>query len=241
MVPQTTVQQAITGTYLRATRKSVGLDIASTKGAQVLGLLNFFSQDWAQDSNTDWHSLRQTFTLASVVSATDTYSFSSLTTLNHISRQEGDFVRIYHTDGVTESDYTIVDISMLYNDGPTLNSTGMAVANAIGTCAISGTNIIFERAFLSTDPQFGGTIKLPGYKNVPILTANTDIIQVDDPQWLIVRCAAEYVLNDVTRVAHYAPLKDEADQKYDDMRMANEAQITGIYTGGWAPLGMTWS
>lgn len=240
MIPSVTVAQAIANVYQRATRKVATLDISTGKGQQILGLLNFFQIDWANDSNTDWHSLRQIFTLPAVVTATDTFSLSTLTTLSHLSRQEGDFVRVYHTDGVGESDYTIVDAQTLYNDGHQLNSIGQNVANANGTCAMVGTNLVFDRPFLATDPQIGGTIKLPGYKNVNTLAATTDIIQCDDPQWLEVRCAAEFVLNDVTRVQNYPTLKNEADSKYEDMIQANESQVDKVYQGGWALLGQTW-
>lgn len=240
MVPNVTVTQAIAGVYLKSTRKAVPPAITDNKGAIILALLNFFSVDWANDSGTDWHSMRQIFVLPGTVTATDTFSVSTLTTLNHLSRQEGDFVRIYHANGVDESDYTIVDAASLYNDGPARSGGGMSVANARGTCAMVGTNLVFDRPFVSTDPQIGGTVRLPGYANVNNLALGTDIIQVDDPQWLMVRCAADYVLNDVTRIQNYNTLKDEADQKYQDMRRNNESQIDTAYTGGWSLMGQTW-
>jgi hypothetical protein len=236
-----TAQQAANFIYLRATRKSVTVDLTQGKGAQILSLMDFFQTDWAGAPGVNWHSLRSTFTLPATVTATNSFSLSTLTTLNHISQQEGDFVRIYGTNGTSEYDYTVVDAATLYDDGPQLNGGGASVPNAIGTCAQVGTNLVFDQAFTATSAQFGGTIKLPGYLNANTIAAAADVIQVDDPQWLIVRVAAEYVLNDTTRVAHYAPLKDEADAKWNDMVAANNSQRNAVYTGGFSPLGQTWS
>lgn len=226
-----TTQQVITDTYLLATGKATGLDITSTKGVKILALLNYFVQEWANEKGVNWRSLRNTFTLGATVTATNTFTLP--TTIGRFSRQEGDFVRIYHTDGVNESDYTIVPIERLYENGPTLNNVGNEY------CAISGTSLIFTRPFVATDPQFGGTIKVPGYSIPATLDSNDDVPAVDNPDWLSARTAAEYVRNDVTRVQLYNSLLDIAADKMSAMKMENDTQIEEVYRP-WAPLGETW-
>lgn len=227
-----TAAQAINEVYLRATGKVSNFTITDTKGVKILALLNHFQDEWAEE---DWTSMYTLFTLADAVTATDT--FALLPAIHHISEQEGDFVRINHTDGVRETPYTVVKITKLYNDGPIVRAGGNLIANAAGTVAQKGQNLIFSRAFVATDPQFGGSIKVPGYAKPATLSANTDVLSVDNPKWLIARVAAEYVRNDVTRVQLYDSLLGEAGQEWDKMKAANNVvQSDEVYTGGWNPM-----
>jgi hypothetical protein len=235
------VSDAINKVYLRATRKNVTLDYTSTKGGQIMQLLDYFQNEWALDPNNDWHSLRTIFTVGGAVTATDTFSLASLTTLNRISSREGDYVRIYSSTNTQEWDYSIVDAAVLYNDGPTLNSAGRSIGSSYGTCAQVGTSLVFDRAFTATDGQIGGSIKIPGYSTVGVLDGPTDVIQVDDPHWLIAKCAAEYCRNDVTRQNLYPGLNDEAEVKYQNMAANNESQIETAYTPDIGLIGQTWS
>lgn len=234
-----TVDQAVLNTYLFATGKATPPASGTTKYTKILALLNVFTQNWASEIGINWKSLRQPggFTLTTVT-ATDTFALP--VTIGALSNQEGDFVRIYHTDGVHESDYTIVPIERLYDDGPTLNNWGANTANGIGTCAVVGANLVFPRAFISTDPQFGGTIKAQGYIIPPTLTTGSNTIAVDDPFWVCYMSAAEYVRNDITRVQQYGNLVALANNSMAGMKEANQSQLETVYTGGWSPLGNTW-
>lgn len=233
-----TVDQAVTRVYLRATGKVTPLIFGTTKYIKILALLNFYSQQWALERGIDWNSLRQYFPIGSV-STTDTYTLD--TDIGTMSQQEGDFVRIYHINGIDETEATILPISRLYIDGPTLLNGGIGRFNARCTCAVVGGSLVFSTPFLATDPQIGGTIKVPGFIIPPVLTGTTDSILVDDPGWLVVKCAAEYVRNDVTRVQLYPSLNDEAAVLMEGMKEQNNSQVESVYTGGFRPLGETWS
>lgn len=233
-----TTSQVIADTYLLATGKGVAPDVGSDKYNKILAQMNFFTQEWAGESDTDWRSLRNMFTLGSLVSATDTYAL--LATIGKVSQTETDYIRIYHTDGVNESDYTIVPIERLYDGGPIVNAAGVTRRNAIGTCSIVGSNLVFSRAFKTTDAQFGGSIKVPGYSIPPALVNGTDPVIVDDPQWLSARCAAEYVRTDVTRVQLYPSLLDIATEKMDQMKVANESQVEEALETSFSLLGESW-
>lgn len=221
-----TVTAALNRCYQLATGKNTALAVTDAKGAKILNLFNHYTSDWAK---SDWAAMRSTFTLTPTITATDTFSFSASTTLHHISQQEGDFVRIYHTDGVGETDYTIVPIDRLYDNGPARNNAGgMRVA-------ISGTSLVFPTAFLTTNPQYGGSIRVPGYLAPTTLAGGTDVIQVSDPLWLVQRSAAQYVLTDRTRVQLYDTLKGEADKLWAEMIGNEESQHETIYTAQLMP------
>lgn len=236
----TTLQIAVNKAYLRATGKPGGLDLSTTKGQRLTQLIDFFQQDWAGDRTTDWHSLRKIYTVSVLVTATDTFDLSSLTDLGHVSRQEGDFLRITSADGKREWDYEIVPASRLYGGGMKLNAKVMT-AGGQGLCAQVGNNLVFGTAFVTGDPQIGGTIKFPGYYLPATVSAAGDLIVVDDPEWLEVRAAAEFVRNDITRVQLFPSLMDEANDKMADMRVANDTQDETAATSNFGLLGQTWS
>lgn len=232
MAVSKTVNQAINDVYLRATGKAASLTVADTKGIKILALLNHFMEEWAEE---DWTSMANTFTLAGTITATDT--FALLPTIHHISEQEGDFVRIYHANGTAESDYTVVKISKLYNDGPIRGAGGQIAPNSSGTVAQKGQNLIFSKAFTATNPQFGGTIRVPGFSIPTTLVLGTDVLQVDNPKWLVTRVAAEYVRNDVTRVQLFDSIMEEAKDEWAKMVKANNVvQADEVYTGAWNPI-----
>jgi hypothetical protein len=237
-MPRTlTVDQAVAQVYLRATGKVTPLTFGTTKYTKILALLNFYTQEWALEAGIDWNSLRQPFPIGTVT-ATDTFSLD--TDIGTMSQQEGDFVRISNIDGVSESEYTIVPPSRLYEDGPVLLNGGIGCFNSKGTCAISNGNLVFSTPFLASNPEFGGTIKVPGFIIPPALVGISDQIIVDDPNWLVVKSAAEYDRNDVTRVQLYPALNDEAAVLMENMKDQNQSQAESAYTGAYRPLASTW-
>ena len=230
------VSDFIANTYLFATGKATPPASGTTKYSKILSLGNIFQQNWASESGIDWKSQRSTFTVSGTVTATDTFALPA--TLGKISKTEGDFVRILHTDGVTESDYTIVPIEKLYSDGPKVNSIGGDI------CAVSGSNLIFATPFTTSSAQFGGTITIPGYVIPPTLVDGTDVITVDDPYWLCFMAAAEYVRTDLTRQAQYGNLIAQANNAMQGMKEDNNSQDE-TSTTNWSPGnglgGATWS
>lgn len=233
----TTVDQAVADTYLFATGKATPPVFGATKYTKILALFNHFSKTWSKEADTDWASLR-TIATGPVITATDTFLIP--TSLGKVSGQEGDFVRIKHLDGVSESEYTNIPADRLYNDGSTINNWSRQFMNANGAVAVVGANIVFSRAFLTTDPQFGGTLYVPGYTIPPTLVNASDLITVDDPNWLSLRAAAEYVRTDLTRVAQYPNLIALANEAMEAMKAANSSQSEDVYRGSYRPLGSTW-
>ncbi len=225
--------EAITQTYLLATGKSTPPSSGTAKYTKILALLNMFTQNWATEQNVNWKSLRAFFTVTSPATVTATDTFTIPTTAGKISPQEGDFVRINWTDGENQSLYTIVPIERLYNNGPSINNAGGPI------CAVSAGTIIFPVAFTSSSPEYGGTVKIPGYSIPSTLDDASDPIQVDDPFWVCFMAAAEYVRNDITRVQQYGNLISLANNSMQAMKQKNNSQEEKVYSN-WSPLGSTW-
>lgn len=154
------------------------------------------------------------------VTATDSFDID-LDTIRKISDTDQDYIRINHTDGKSYTDYELVSADTLkqYYDGQTKQSpTGYY-------CAQIGATLVFNHTFVSTDPQFGGTIKVPVFLYADHLVNASDTVPVDNPNWLVAICAAEYVRTDIIRQAQYPNLINEANSLMARMKDDNDAQI----------------
>lgn len=223
MASTMTTAQFIASSYLIATGKTTALTSGSTKYNKLLALGNYFQKIWAGEPGTDWESLRTTFTLASTVSATDTYALPA--TVGKITSQEGDYVRI--TTATMEYVYDIVPSTRLYDSELKLNHFDN------NRVAVVGTSLVFARTFKTTDPQYGGTITVPGY-SIPADLVDPGNVHVDDPNWLVQMSAAEFVRTDITRRDQYPNLVAMANETMASMKDQNGAQIETVYTG-WRP------
>ena len=67
----------------------------------------------------------------------------------------------------------------------------------------------------------GGTLKIPGYYVPEDLSANTDIVPVDDPFWLVYSVASELAFNDLTYEDKAPDLNAKANNLYAGMVEAN--------------------
>lgn len=235
------VDTAINKVNLLANGKGSDLTVDSTKYTKILRLLNFYKDVWAQEPGIQWNSLRSLKSLAATVSATATYALPTavIDGTAKLSTQEGDFVRILHTDGVSESDYTLVQDSKLYNDGQSINNPGGDYV------ARRGNSLIFPVAFTASSAQFGGTIKIPIYTTPADMVSSTsdptDTVEIDDPYWIIFMAAAEYVRNDVTKQNQYANLIAQATNCMNGMKENNESQLEETRMDILGPaMGETW-
>lgn len=235
------VDTAINKVNLLANGKGSALTVDSTKYTKILALLNLYKDVWAQEPGVQWNSLRSLTSLAATVSTATSYALPTavIDGTAKLSTQEGDAVRILHTDGVSESQYTLVQDSKLYNDGPTINNAG---GNWV---ARRGSNLIFPVAFTASMAQYGGTIKVPIYTTPSDMVTSTsdptDTVEVDDPYWVIFMAAAEYIRNDVTKQNQYANLIAQAVNSMNAMKENNESQHEEVYQPSLGPaMGETW-
>ncbi len=232
-----TLDQAIQRTYLLATGKTTTLSSGSTKYEKIKALLNLYKDVWADESGIQWKSLRAVATIGTVT-ATDTFVLTGVE-VDKISNQEEDYVRINHVDGVSQSLYTITPIEKLYRGGQSVNPIGGGLGSAQGLCAVAGTSLIFNYPFTASSVQIGGSIKVPHYPTPADMSGGTDVVAVDDPNWICFMAAAEYVRNDITRQNQYGNLIAQATNSMIAMKERNMAQEDSV-DDSWSPLGVTW-
>lgn len=172
----------------------------------------------------DWSSLYDPAFVIGTVTNTDTYDLD-LDTIRKLSDKEGDAVRIYWTDGVGYTDYDIIPA-----DDLKLHYWGQTKQNPSGNyCAKIGSTLVFNHTFVSTDKQFGGTIKVPMYGYADLLVNEGDDVPVDIPDWLVTASAAEYVRTDITLQAQYPLLLAEANDIMERMIDDESAQVDLIF------------
>lgn len=208
------VTDAIQRAYVIATGKTTVLAQTDPKFLRLLAIADTKTKDWSGEQGTDWMSLYDIFDLGSVT-ATDT--FDSDDEIRKLSQREGDSAIVTATNGNFYK-YDIVNPDKLQQ---------YKYRNACALIPYNG-EIVFARAFGSTDPQIGGDLTVPGYHfvdDIDIDSINEDqTVQVDDPNWLIYMIAAEYVRNDKVRQNQYGNLIALANESMLSMKADNGDQ-----------------
>lgn len=236
-----TITEAKAAVYLLATGKATA--ISTSKTNQIVALLNFYQRRWAREPGIDWNSLYNPALSLGTVTATDTFDIDT-STVRKLSDRQGDAVRIVWTDGISYTDYDIVNHDTLRD-----YSFGVNKENPIGWyCTQIGGQLVFNHTFVSTDAQYGGEIFVPCYTFSDDITNDnpgTDEVQVDDPDWLCTRAAAAYVRNNITLRSRYPELLAEANEIMGRMKDDNDGQIDNI-DKPWSPFsgthnGSVWS
>jgi hypothetical protein len=227
-----TITEFVADTFLRATGKTTTLATTNSKYSRIVNLGDYYQRRWAREPGIDWNSLYNPAFSLGTVTATDTYDIDN-STVRKLSDRQGDSVRIVWSDGVGYTDYDVVDANKLKD-----YSFGVNRENPIGFyCAQIGQQLVFNHSFTTTDQQYGGEIFIPAYVFPDEITSDnpdTDEIQVDDPDWLVARVAAEYVRNDITRQQHYPELLAEANEIMGRMKDDNDGQIDSV-DKPWSP------
>lgn len=200
--------------YLRATNKPTAPSSGTKKYNQLVGYGEYFTDIWQSEPSTDWESTFD-YRNSGTITATDTFALTA--TIRKVSQQEGNYIRILHTDGETETEYELVPASRLYE---------YRFSNAV---AVVGSNLMFSSPFTADSAQFGGTIVVPSYGYVVFPSDDADDITIDDPNWLVVMAAAEFVRNDITRQQQYPNLIAEANQLMRRMKENNGDYVDEVY------------
>lgn len=225
--------------YLKWTGKTMTFGFTDTKGVKILGLMNFYQQRFANETGIDWISLYNANLSIGTVTNTDTFTLD-LSTIRKLSQQEGDNVRIIWAGdtGTINNPFSFTDYELVPGDRLKDFETGYY-------CTRRGSSLVFNKQFLTTDPQFGGTIYVPCYTYPDTIVNPTDDIEVDDPNWLVLICAAEAARTDITRVAQYPNILGEANdcmaRMKDDNANDQNTDVTKEWNPSpWNPSGTAW-
>jgi hypothetical protein len=208
-----TLATLISRAYLLATGKATAPASGTNKYLKIIALANVCQDMWQNEPDVDWDSLYLKVSLSGTVTATDTFALSA--SVREISHRDGDYIEIVKTDGQS-SYFLLVRADELLEQ----QRSGNRVVARVGS------NLVFSSAFVATDPEFGGTIKVPCYTNVSDLSSEASIIQVDNPLWLCYMVAAEYCRTDITLNYRTDDLVSRANQVMEDMKQAQESNIS---------------
>lgn len=208
-----TVADFVAASYLKATGTVSTLTSTDTDWTKLLALANYYQQNWANEPGVDWRSLYYPAIDCGTITATDTFDLDD--SIHKVSQNEADPVRINSTDG-SYTDYIVVPADELKS-----YTGGNYVAQV-------GQTLKFNNAFTAASQQFGGTLNVPGYTLPDTLSGSNDDVVVDVPEWLVTRCAAEYVRNNLVRQNQYPNLLAESNELMKKMIENNDAQLDTV-------------
>jgi hypothetical protein len=178
----------------------------SDKANVVLSIANRKIREWSTDPNNKWNSLFEIRALTPVIDTTTPVTTYNLATDFYLP---SDYARVVRTDSsVTE--YPIVkaqqrdiETQSLYIHG--FNPKKVTFSQTIDT----GLN--------------GATLYIPGYYKAAELALSTDVVPVDDPNWLVYAVAAELARNDAAKDTEYPNIMGMANDLYKKMVDANNS------------------
>jgi hypothetical protein len=206
-----TTAQFVRNVVLLSEGKRESFATASTKWLRIVDLGNFFLQEFVKERGVDWNFYYDPAKSFGTITATSVFNTPS--TVQKISNNEQDPIRITHTDA-TYTDYTLIDADRLKD-----HTTGNYVAKV-------GSTIKFNKTFAASDPQFGGTITAGVYEYPDTFSADADVIDHPNPNWLVYTVAGDRVKNDVTRKDLRSDLLAQANEAMLAMKEDNEAQLS---------------
>ncbi len=172
----------------------------SEEATYWLGIINRKKDEWATDPFENWSSLFEVRDLTDPIEAgTQTYALDS------------DFVRpadtVYVTVGTQKTYFNLVEPqlrdsvpSSVYITGKVLNFTDEIEADSL---------------------LITGDITVPAFFQPADLTAFTDTVPVDDPNWLALAVASELAFSDVTYEDKAPDLLGMANDLYLKMKAGN--------------------
>ena len=213
-----TVEELINAVILKATGKANTLQPGTPKWDKVLGIANAYQKVWQHEPSQHWNSLYDPAHVVGTVSGKNAYELYD--EIDAVSTSKGDDIYIEGTNG-QKVNYQLVAYDDLKN-----YPTGRF-------CAVIGRQLVFNSGFSETDPEYGGKIHAPIFRNVENLENKNDEVAVDDPMWLVFMSAAEYIRNDIVKQNQYGNLIAEANNLMTDMIRRNRAGQVRKIRGNW--------
>lgn len=179
----------------------------SDKANVALAIANRKIVEWATDPRNKWNSLFEINSVGTISTSTLTYDLDDTFFL------PSDFAKIVKTDAS-------------YVEYPIVKAQQRNVLNG-QSLYIHGSDP--KKITFSQDIDTGlasGILYVPGYYIPSTLTAQTDVVPVDDPNWLVYIVASELARNDAAKDDMYPTLAGMANDLY--LRMSNANNDTGF-------------
>lgn len=219
-----TLAELVSKSYALATGKATAPSAGTSKYNKLVAFANICQDNWQNEPSVDWNSQYLTISLPTVVSATDTIPLTA--SVRKISNKPGDYITITCLSG------SVIRFTQVRPEELGQYDDQNYVAKV-------GSNLRFARTFSASDPEFGGTVKVPSYTTVGTLASDSDVISVDIPLWLCYMTAAEYCRVDQQLSYLEDGLIERANQIMQEMIMSNAGQVEKVYRP-WRPLGLSW-
>jgi hypothetical protein len=200
--------------FVEAVRK----DIAPTSGKKftiLLTMLDSEQKNWAGEPGVEWNSLSE---LVDNGTATSSLTYDLEDTIDYISHRPGDSILVGDTA------YMFVTPAQLYE---------YRYQNAV--CQV-GQSLKFSKI----PGTIGQKIQVPAQLVVDDITKGSDLVQCDDPMYLVYALAANYIRGDNTRSGQYDNLVAKATDRMEKMKQANMGQYETLITTGFTGLGESW-
>lgn len=174
----------------------------SDKANVVLSIANLKIREWASDPRNKWNSL---FVIEPVGTlSTGTLSYD----LDESFFMSSDYARIVKTDG------SIYDVPIVKAQQRNVSSSQ--------SIYIHGQNPKMMTFSQALDAGLdGATLYAPGYYFPDPIVSATDIVPVDDPNWLVYIVASELARNDPSKEDNFPTLVGMANEFYSRMSNAN--------------------
>lgn len=227
-----TLQELINAVMLKATGKPTILPTTNTKWEKIRGIANYYQQAWAHEPGQHWRSL---YIIDNIATISHDSEYLIPGELDDISTALGDNIYVKTTDG-KKIEFQLVDHNDFQNH-PTGN-----YCTIVGHDEDNGRYVLFNGGFMDDDPCYGGELYVPAYYKIgPCLTDPDDVVVVDDPNWLVTMCAAEYIRNDIVKQNQYGNLIAEANNLMTSMIHRNRVgQVRHIRGNFKAPGGLAY-
>jgi hypothetical protein len=198
------------------------------KYSMYIAIANRLMGDWMMDADVLWNSLFQERTYGPVIATQQAYDMDE--DVFYLS----DAVQILCTNGNIQN-YRVVHPNARNDDQSGIGATGadfgLPLVYITGMAANQGSNLTInfvepfqyvQNGVTTTTEMVGGTIEVGTYCLLPDLADQTDVIQIDNPYWLVWATAAELARNDPAKQDQVPNLVGLANQAYEKMITANQ-------------------
>lgn len=194
----------------------------------LISLVDNEQKDWADEPGVQWNSLYNPVTLTATIQANvKTYALDQ--TIGDPSLYMNDQVILTPVGGGQSSQQFA---KFVMPDQLTQYDIDLA-------CAIEGRNLVFSQAFSASDALIGGSILIPNYGYVNDLANPTDIVQCDNPMYLVYMTAAAFIMNDIIKAGNYNLMLAKAAEVMTKMKELNDAHYDQVASDPVVQ-GMTW-
>lgn len=203
-----TTTELISQAWTKAEGEVFADGVGSDNWNYMFTLANYYIPVLATQYGIDWVDLYDPVYVVGTVTATDTFDLDA-DDVRKLSDETGDFVRVLHTNGVNFTNYKVVPANQLQQ-----NYRNKA-------CAKLGASLKFSRGFVSTDPEFGGTIQAPIYGKYSLLTDANSTVPGINPAWFVCMIAYDVAMHDILRKDIAKNILAEAGDIFKSMKSDN--------------------